>query len=49
MFDLPHAVVLPHVLAFNATIAPDASARVARALGTEDAVAGLTDLHTGVR
>jgi len=28
-----HAVVLPHVLAFNAPGAPDAAARVARALG----------------
>ena len=36
-FDLPHAethaVVLPHVVAFNATAAPDAVAAVARALG----------------
>jgi len=51
-FDLPHArthaVVLPHVLAFNAPGAPDAVDRVARALGTDDAVAGLralTDEH----
>src|SRR6476661_5277488 len=47
-FDLPHArthaVVLPHVLAFNAAGAPDAVARVARALGTDDAVAGLRGL-----
>jgi alcohol dehydrogenase class IV len=39
-----HAVVLPHVLAFNAPGAPDAAARVARALGVDDAVAGLRDL-----
>jgi maleylacetate reductase len=39
-----HAVVLPHVLAFNAPGAPDAVARVARALGTGDAVAGLRAL-----
>ena len=47
-FDLPHArthaVVLPHVLAFNAPGAPDAVARVARALGMDDAVAGLRAL-----
>jgi alcohol dehydrogenase class IV len=47
-FDLPHArthaVVLPHVLAFNAPGAPDAAARVARVLGVDDAVAGLRAL-----
>ena len=48
-FDLPHArthavVVLPHVLAFNAAGAPDAVARIARALGTDDAVTGLRAL-----
>ncbi len=47
-FDLPHArthaVVLPHVLAFNAPGAPGAVARVARALGTDGAVAGLRAL-----
>jgi alcohol dehydrogenase class IV len=47
-FDLPHArthaVVLPHVLAFNAPGAADAAARVARALGVDDAVAGLRAL-----
>ena len=36
-FDLPHArthaVVLPHVLAFNAPGAPDAAVRIGRALG----------------
>jgi maleylacetate reductase len=46
--DLPHArthaVVLPHVLAFNAPGAPEAAARVARALGVDDAVAGLRAL-----
>ncbi len=41
---LTHAVVLPHVLAFNAPGAPDAAARVARALGVEDPVAGLRGL-----
>jgi maleylacetate reductase len=47
-FDLPHArthaVVLPHVLAFNAPGAPDAARRIARALDVEDAVAGLRAL-----
>jgi maleylacetate reductase len=47
-FDLPHApthaVVLPHVLAFNASAAPMADRRVAHALGTDDGVAGLGGL-----
>jgi alcohol dehydrogenase class IV len=47
-FGLPHArthaVVLPHVLAFNAPGAPDSASRVARALGVDDAVAGLRAL-----
>jgi alcohol dehydrogenase class IV len=49
MFNLPHAqthaVVLPHVLAFNAPNAPDATARVAAALGSADATAGLIALY----
>ncbi|WP_214406279.1 maleylacetate reductase [Pseudonocardia lacus] len=47
-FDLPHArthaVVLPHVLAFNAPGAPEAAARTARALGVTDPVRGLRAL-----
>jgi maleylacetate reductase len=47
-FALPHArthaVVLPHALAFNAPGAPEAVGRVARALGVDDAVAGLRAL-----
>lgn len=47
-FGLPHArthaVVLPHVLAFNAPGAPGAAARIARGLGVDDAVAGLRAL-----
>ena len=39
-----HAVVLPHVLAFNAPGAPAAVSRVAGALGVGDAVAGLRAL-----
>lgn len=48
MFDLPHAqthaVVLPHVLAFNGPAAPDAARRIADALGAANAVAGLARL-----
>lgn len=47
-FDLPHAathaIVLPHVLAFNAPGAPDAVARIARALDVPDGVDGLRAL-----
>lgn len=47
-FDLPHAqthaVILPHAVAYNKTAAPEAIARVARALGVDDAAAGLYDL-----
>ena len=39
-----HAVLLPHVAAFNASSAPDAMASISRALGSEDAAAGLADL-----
>lgn len=48
MFKLPHAqthaVVLPHVLAFNAPNAPDAEHRIAHAFGTETAIEGLVAL-----
>ncbi|MEE7545793.1 maleylacetate reductase [Xanthomonas sp. Kuri4-1] len=44
-FNLPHAethtIVLPHALAYNATAAPAAMARIARAIGEEDAPGGL--------
>jgi alcohol dehydrogenase class IV len=44
-FNLPHAethaVLLPHVLAYNAIAAPQAMHRVARALGTTGAIEGL--------
>ena len=47
-FGLPHAevhtVVLPHALAYNAPQAPAAMARIARALGGDDAAAGLQRL-----
>ena len=47
-FNLPHAethtVVLPHATAYNATAAPEAMTRVARALNAASAAAGLHDL-----
>ncbi|RZS78612.1 maleylacetate reductase [Pigmentiphaga kullae] len=47
-FNLPHAechtIVLPHAMAYNAPAVPDAMARIARAIGTQDAAAGLHDL-----
>jgi maleylacetate reductase len=49
-FNLPHAathaVVLPYVLAFNGPAAPDASRRIASALGSADADGGLADLRS---
>jgi maleylacetate reductase len=46
-FDLPHAethsVLIPHVLAFNAPAAPDALARMQRALHASDPAATLFD------
>ncbi|WP_345750853.1 maleylacetate reductase [Microbacterium rhizophilus] len=51
-FDLPHAQthtsVLPHVLAFNATAAPEADARIARALDAPTALEGLERLYDAV-
>jgi alcohol dehydrogenase class IV len=47
-FNLPHAevhtVILPHALAYNAGAAPDAMARIARALGSATAARGVFDL-----
>ncbi len=47
-FNLPHAethtVVLPHAMAYNAAHAPQAMARIAKALGPSDAAQGLHDL-----
>lgn len=52
MFNLPHAqthaVVLPHVLAFNAPNAPEAQARIAQAFGSPTALAGLAELREKV-
>jgi maleylacetate reductase len=47
-FNLPHAevhtVVLPHALAYNAASAPEAMQRIARALRSASAAAGIFDL-----
>ena len=40
-----HAVLLPHVAAFNAPAAPEAMQRLARALGAPDPIAGLVELN----
>ena len=51
-FNLPHAethtVVLPYALAYNAPAVPEAMARIGRALGCDDAAAGLYDLGRAV-
>jgi len=48
-FDLPHAethaIVLPHVVAYNAQAAPQAMHRIARALEAPDAALGLSALQ----
>lgn len=50
--NLPHAethtVVLPHALAYNRAAAPDSMARIARALGTQDAALGTYELARSV-
>ena len=47
-FNLPHAevhtVILPHALAYNAAHAPEAMRRIARALGSTSAAAGVFEL-----
>jgi len=42
---LTHAIVLPHVVAFNAPAAPEAMARIAAALGASDAADSLRALN----
>jgi maleylacetate reductase len=44
-----HAVLLPYVVAFNAPATLEAMGKVARALGTDDAVSGITDLAHSLR
>ncbi|HEU0201892.1 MAG TPA: maleylacetate reductase [Burkholderiaceae bacterium] len=47
-WNLPHAethtIVLPHAVAYNEAAAPEAMARIARALGTKNAARGLFEL-----
>ena len=51
-FRLPHAathaIVLPHVLAFNAPAAAGAAARIAASLGARSAVRGLVALDASL-
>jgi alcohol dehydrogenase class IV len=48
LFNLPHAqthtVILPYAAAFNASAAPEAMMRLARALHAADAASGLCEL-----
>ncbi|MFD5543144.1 maleylacetate reductase, partial [Streptomyces sp. NPDC127079] len=48
-FGLPHAAlhaaVLPYVLAYNVPSAPEAAERIARSLGSVDALEGMADLY----
>src|SRR4029079_4558812 len=52
-FDLPHAethaIVLPHAVAYNAPAAPEAMAKIANALGTENAAAGLYNMAKSLK
>lgn len=51
-FNLPHAethtIILPHALAYNASAAPAAMRRVARAVGADTAAGGIWDLAHGL-
>ncbi|WP_285320798.1 maleylacetate reductase [Pseudarthrobacter sp. lyk4-40-TYG-27] len=51
-FNLPHAathaVILPHVTAFNIPDAPDAKKRIAAELGSADASTGLAGLYSSI-
>ncbi|GAF46982.1 maleylacetate reductase [Rhodococcus wratislaviensis NBRC 100605] len=51
-YNLPHAqthaIVLPHVLSFNAASAPESARRIAAALDSDDAVCGLESLRRDV-
>lgn len=51
-FGLPHAethsIVLPHAARYNRDLAPEAMARIARALGAKDAPQGLYDLEVAL-
>lgn len=39
-----HTVILPHAVAYNGSAAPEAIAKVAKALGVDNAAQGLYDL-----
>jgi alcohol dehydrogenase class IV len=43
-----HAVMLPHVTAYNTEASPDAMRRIERALGVEDAASGLFALNRSI-
>jgi alcohol dehydrogenase class IV len=43
-----HAVVLPHAVRYNQAAAPEAMARIARALGVPDAARGIYDLEQAI-
>jgi alcohol dehydrogenase class IV len=51
-FNLPHAethsIMLPHAARYNRDAAPEAMARIARALGADDAPQGLYDLEANL-
>jgi len=51
-YDLPHAAthtaLLPHVLGFNGPHAPEACARIAAALSSDDAVTGVFELYADI-
>jgi maleylacetate reductase len=50
-FDLPHAethtIMLPYVMEYNISSAPDAAAALGRALGSDDPVARIVELRRG--
>jgi alcohol dehydrogenase class IV len=52
MFNLPHApmhtALLPHAVAYNAPATTEAMAKIAAALGSDDAATGLFDLAEGL-
>mgnify|MGYP002640631724 CR=1 FL=1 len=51
-FNLPHAethtIVIPHATAYNYRAAPEAMARIARALGSDDPAGAIFDLGTAI-
>lgn len=51
-FDLPHAethsVILPHAIAYNAPVTPQAMTKLAQALGVPDPARGLYDLQARI-